>query len=636
VYWPASEYGSADARFHEDSVTRTASRTILLLAALLIAAAPQPPNRKAQLAALSEAERVWLTEYVAPIILAEEEKLFLELTEPYQFDAFKESFWERRERQGLRFPLGPGYRQRYADLRQKADAEYDGFREDAGRMVLHRGEPASIRKFEACNVTNGSNTFRDLEVWSYNDGGGRGATRFMFYRKTMMSPRKLWTLGVPDSDVLAPGSCRKSLEELRLDCPPYKHGDPCAGSNCQEACEVWWIYSEIRSRQGSRAGAEFEYAESLKRPEISTEGLEAQRKQWAVSVDAKARPLAVATPVPAAKTLSKKEQLAALPEDERAWLTDYVAPIILPDEEKLFLELSEQYQRDVFKRSFWERREKDGLPRPFGPGFEKRYEELRPRLDSDYDGWRSDAGRMVLHYGEPDDLHVVTSCDNVFRGGLEIWTYNFMDGVVRQRIQHLFYRPQPQAKRRLWMNQMTPMDRGRPDAQDVWIFAPGSCRKTFRDLACDCDPCMGDTCGAPVCTDACMVYRAWEGILSRQGSPLSALSESSKFLGLPLISTEGLDLVRSQFPQSTNPNARPLSVSGSSARPTPEPTPTPEPKRPLSPSEIRDRIVQLEPRYRQFLDLAIPLLTQADLSDFLQLSSKEKDLYIRNFWARRK
>jgi hypothetical protein len=139
-----------------------------------------------------------------------------------------------------------------------------------------------------------------------------------------------------------------------------------------------------------------------------------------------------------------------------------------------------------------------------------------------------------------------------------------------------------------------------------------------------------------VCIEACDIYRAWREIASRQGSPLSALSESSHFLGLPLISTEGLDLVRSQFPQSANPNAKPLAVSGPSSRPTPEPTPTPEPKRLLTPEEIRDRIVKLEPKYHQFLELAIPLLTQTDLSDFLQLSNKEKDLYIRNFWARRK
>jgi GWxTD domain-containing protein len=628
-------------------VTRTASRIVLLFAAVLFAAGSASPSRKEQLAALPEEERAWLTDFVAPIILPEEEKLFLELTEQYQFEAFKEDFWERRERQGLRFPLGPGYRDRYSELRKKADAEYDGSREDAGRMVLARGEPGNIRKFEACNATTGSNTFRDLEVWTYNDGSsGQGATRYMFYRRTSVSPRKLWTLGVPDSDVLGPGSCRKKLEELSLDCPPGRRGDPCFGANCQEACEVYWIYSEIRGRQGSRAGAEMEYAQALKPAEISTEGLEAQRKHWAASSDAKAKPLAVVTPVAPARPVSKKEHLAALPEEERAWLTSFVAPIILPDEEKLFLELTEQYQRDVFKRSFWERREKDGLPRPFGPGFQKRYEELRPRLESEYDGWQRDAGRMVLHYGEPDEIRRLESCNQFVFRDLEIWTYQFVSGIARQTVHHIFYRPSPGIPRKLWLNEATPLDVhdakgvnpcvGRPGPEDREIFQPGSCRKTLGSLQCDCGERPDATCPSPVCPEACEVYKIYREIVTRQGGSLAAFMESGHFLELPLISTEGLDLVRSQFPQATDPNARSLAVSGPSTRPTPEPTPAPEPKRFLSPEEIRDRIVKLEPKYHQFLELAIPLLTQADLSDFLQLSNKEKDLYIRNFWARRK
>ena len=58
---------------------------------------------------------------------------------------------------------------------------------------------------------------------------------------------------------------------------------------------------------------------------------------------------------------SKKERLAALPDEDRQWLTEYVAPIILPQEEKIFLELNEPHERERFKREFWARRERDGL-----------------------------------------------------------------------------------------------------------------------------------------------------------------------------------------------------------------------------------------------------------------------------------
>ena len=65
------------------------------------------------------------------------------------------------------------------------------------------------------------------------------------------------------------------------------------------------------------------------------------------------------------------------------------------------------------------------------------------------------------------------------------------------------------------------------------------------------------------------------------------------------------------------------------------PSPTPEPRHKLSADEIRERILHLERKYKQFLDMAGPLLTEADLSDFLQLTPGEKDKFIRAFWKRK-
>src|SRR6266581_8536679 len=77
-----------------------------------------------------------------------------------------------------------------------------------------------------------------------------------------------------------------------------------------------------------------------------------------------------------AREPTKKERFAALPEDERKWLTEFVAPIILPEERKLFLELTESYQWEIFKQEFWARRENQKLSPPLGPGYKMRYEEL--------------------------------------------------------------------------------------------------------------------------------------------------------------------------------------------------------------------------------------------------------------------
>ncbi len=50
------------------------------------------------LAALPEADRVWLTECVTPIVLPEEEDLYMRIREPAERESFREEFWRRREK----------------------------------------------------------------------------------------------------------------------------------------------------------------------------------------------------------------------------------------------------------------------------------------------------------------------------------------------------------------------------------------------------------------------------------------------------------------------------------------------------------------------------------------------------------
>ncbi|MDQ2978044.1 MAG: hypothetical protein M3R62_02405, partial [Acidobacteriota bacterium] len=66
----------------------------------------------------------------------------------------------------------------------------------------------------------------------------------------------------------------------------------------------------------------------------------------------------------------------------------------------------------------------------------------------------------------------------------------------------------------------------------------------------------------------------------------------------------------------------------------PPPVPTAEPRHPLTAREIIERIVALDRPYREFLDLAAPLLTMEELSTFLQVLPGEKDRFIRRFWKR--
>lgn len=335
--------------------------------------------------------------------------------------------------------------------------------------------------------------------------------------------------------------------------------------------------------------------------------------------------LARSAAAPAAKK-SKKELLADLPIEQRTWLTEYVAPIIQPEEEQLFLELTAAYQREIFKKDFWARRERDGLPAPFGPGYERRYQHLWEVAATDYDGINADAGRMVVRLGEPASIRVLLQCSEVYRQA-EIWSYPNPTGGSSSETHHIFYRPVFGGPRKLWI----PGDPG--------IFQTASCLTSF-DQACARDAVTGAPTRAKdefcprdripqTCTDACAVAGIADQIRGR------SLAEGFLIQRAPVISTEGLEQLRNRFATTADPNARPLRVEGPSRRPTLEPTPAPEPVRALTAEEIRDRIVHLEPKYRQFLELAGPLLTEDELSRFLQLSARDKDRFIKEFWKRR-
>jgi Ca-activated chloride channel family protein len=632
---------------------------LLLLPVNGRAGTPSDPSRKAAIAALPEEERKWLTEYVAPIILPREEALFLRLTEPYQREIFKESFWARREKTGLEPPMGPGYRQRYEELRRLADEKYDGWRNDAGRLVIRFGEPASIQTFEICK-----RTFRDLEIWAYNrvGQGVRGTFRQFLYRRGPQQPRILWTYGTPDGEVFSPGACRKTFEELVWECTP-KRDDPCLGSVCADACDIYRAYNEIRSAQPTPLAGESERAKLVATPEVSLEDLSQLEQRFAGVASADAKPIQLATggiaqvsnlqtapspPVPApasppapaapARELSKKERLAALPEEERKWLTEFVAPIILPEEEALFLQLTEPHQRETFKEAFWARREKSNLAVPLGPGYRIRYQELRELVDTKYDGWRSDAGRMVLRWGEPASIEEVKDCSPTasFRN-LEIWTYTNRTGMNRATEHWLFYRSMELAPRKLWTM----------GTRDSEIFEPSSCRKSFPELNADCNPPLGDRCMGP-CPTLCDLYKVWVEVSTRQGSAGGAQIEMARLLEPAKVSTEDLGDISGRFASLPTKGAKSLGVEGPSSTGATAPatgaavkpvvaTSTPAPAhRKLSKKELKELSAQLAPKYKEFLELVDLIITNEEREVFVQIADNyQKDRFIESFWRRR-
>jgi GWxTD domain-containing protein len=330
---------------------------------------------------------------------------------------------------------------------------------------------------------------------------------------------------------------------------------------------------------------------------------------------------------PAIPKLSKKERaerLRLMPEEERNWLED-VRPIILPDEEDFFLLLTQPHEREIFKEEFWKRRERAGLVFPLGPGYRRRYEELLRIADEKYDGRRQDAGRMVIVHGEPAAIDPLDGCGDLFRD-LQIWTYQF--GADRSVVRHYFFtRRSPGAPRKLWTI---------ADA-DSEILQPGACRKRLADLHFDCgldnhDPCLS---GGVNCPSACHVFEVWSEIRAQQGSSLGARNEYGMTLASPEIDLEGLELLAARFPAIRDPRARPIGVEAPSSVPVMPPSLAPSPLATLSPEEIRERILALRPKYREWLYLAAPLLVGDELSRFLQMSDSGKDDFIRGFWKRR-
>jgi GWxTD domain-containing protein len=337
------------------------------------------------------------------------------------------------------------------------------------------------------------------------------------------------------------------------------------------------------------------------------------------------------TPKPAAakKPPSESARIKDLPDEERQWLTEFVAVIILDEEKKTFLELAASYQREVFKEDFWQRREQPGLPIPLGPGYRYRYQELWELANSKYDGWREDAGRMVLRWGEPAAILTPRCGGGDVLREVEVWTYNNAGPNGRSTIRYIFYRPYPTGPRKLW----SLLD------SEEHAFYPNSCKRlNFRGLRLDCSRDLRDPC--PPCDDRCEVYKAYLEILARQNNGAGGATEMATVFQPPVVSTEGLERLRNRWATTSDPRAKTIGIEGPSSGAPREasgastPAPTPEPRHTLSADEIRERILRRERKYRQFLDMAGPLLTQEDLSDFLQLTPGEKDRFIRAFWKR--
>jgi Ca-activated chloride channel family protein len=437
--------------------------------------------------------------------------------------------------------MGPRYRDRYEELRHLADEKYDGWRQDAGRMVLRWGEPASIQEARDCPPT----TLRDLEIWAYNNLGGSGrlTERYLFYRPASGSPRKLWTIGTRDSEIFEPGSCRKGFADLINDCQ-YQLLDAC--TPCEQLCDLFKVWQEVHARQGSEAGAQIETAKLLAPPKVATEDLSDLSGKFAGLPNPNAKSIGVegpgskpdstaaakaavaaatSTPAPTHRKLSRKEVkdlTAQLPPKYREFL-ELVDLIITDQEKEVFLQIADVYQKDRFIESFWRRRSIDsqGLRTDYQAVHTHRVEMAKEQ----YRHLNTDRAKMLIINGPPDAV-VPIDCPEVYVP-IQIWYYDRLE-VLKSKVYLIFYEPYGVGEYKLWL----PLD-GEGVLQVGGGIGGSAASRSPGGRRVDYDRC----------TETRTLRQAMAYSTAVLGSGASALAGAGKLFEPPIVETEGVDQI---------------------------------------------------------------------------------------------
>ncbi len=124
--------------------------------------------------------------------------------------------------------------------------------------------------------------------------------------------------------------------------------------------------------------------------------------------------------------LAQKVAVKDLPPRYRDWLQQEVVYIISPKEKAVFLQLSNDREREMFIEAFWKARDAD----PSTPENEVKIEHDR-RIKfandnfgrgRDAGGWRSDQGRIYITLGEPKQIEKYENLSNVYP--MIVWFYS--------------------------------------------------------------------------------------------------------------------------------------------------------------------------------------------------------------------
>lgn len=129
--------------------------------------------------------------------------------------------------------------------------------------------------------------------------------------------------------------------------------------------------------------------------------------------------------------VAQKAAIKNLPPNHRAWLEEEVVYIISPKEKEVFLQLSNDREREMFITAFWKARSED----PNAPENKFKDEHYR-RIEYanrwfgrglKAGGWRSDMGRIYIQLGEPKTIDKYENMSNLYP--LVVWFYSGLTGA---------------------------------------------------------------------------------------------------------------------------------------------------------------------------------------------------------------
>jgi Ca-activated chloride channel homolog len=515
-------------------------RTLMLLAATFAGgasavarAAEEPPrNESVTPAPLSQEEREWATEIVAPLLTPEEKKIYPTLPTPAERTNFRDEFWRLRERDGLHAPFGPGFKNLYEGRLETANEKFSGWRSDAGRIVLALGEPTSVVEID-CEI------YRPIEVWSMPTSIERvrpTPAQLVFYRDFAAGPLKLWTpmLG---AEALLSGVERTVVETGRgsraLSATDQVHtasrdaasmyasrcGTRSTEVPCAHECDVLWPAIIAMKSQSDLANAlAMEKLAAFPAPPEGDWSRWRSRFVGGVPPGASAPPAIIppkaeppASPVKKLTSADRKALVAGLPERYRQWMQD--VDIIMTERERdIFLQIADNIERDKFIDEFWRRRseDRDGIRSNFKEIFRERVEYAR----ENFKNLNSDAAKIFILNGPPDAM-IPVDCPEVFVP-IRIWYYERLE-ALKSKVYLIFYKPYSMGDWKLWL----PID--------------GNQKLGINSIGLDMREAQ------QTCFSAQTLMEAMTFSSAILGSGISGMAEAEKMFARPVVETEGID-----------------------------------------------------------------------------------------------